>query len=394
MSVSKITQLLLAIRQGDEQATATLLPLVYDEPRRLARSHMANERAGHTLQATALVHERRAFTLVELLVVIAIIGTLIGLLLPAVQAARESARRITCSNNLKQIGLAALNFESGNKVFPPGFLGSTDPKDFGAYSGPEGDHPWIGVLVYLLPHMEAQPVFDRLTKTLDIGVDSIGANYWEDENAWVAGQTSITAFLCPSLPNTPPDGRIIDQIFLQPATDVSILWGYGWEPEIGLGLTHYQAVAGVYGETGGEYWGDHEGDSIGIYTTRSKTSAARIVDGMSKVLAFGEAPGTIGDGIEEESTSYGGFVFGIAWIGTATLPTVFGLDTSNENDSPNLGASYQTHWSRFGSLHSGEIVQFAYADGSVHGLRKDIDQSIIEELSSIRGGELVLVEQP
>ena len=185
--------------------------------------------------------------------------------------------------------------------------------------------------------MEAQPVFDRLTKTLDIGVDSHGANYWEDENAWVAGQTSITAFLCPSLPNTPPDGRIIDQIFLQPATDVSILWGYGWEPEIGLGLTHYQAVAGVYGETGGEYWGDHEGDSIGIYTTRSKTSAARIVDGMSKVLAFGEAPGTFGDGIEEESSRNGGFVFGIAWIGTATLPTVFGLDTSNENDSPNSG---------------------------------------------------------
>jgi prepilin-type N-terminal cleavage/methylation domain-containing protein len=340
----------------------------------------------------------RGFTLIELLVVIAIIGMLVALLLPAVQAVREAARRSSCANNLKQLGLAALSFESTHKVFPPGFLGSTDAKDFGAYSGPQGPHQWIGVMVYLLPYLEAQPVFDRLTRTLNIGVDAHDKNYWTDENAWTAAQTSIGGLLCPSVPNTRPDVEILDQIYGQPRRQKYTLYGSGWDPAEGLGVTHYQAVAGIFGKVGEQYSVNglaNDEHMVGVFTTRSKISAAHIVDGMSKMLMFGEAPGTIGQGIQaaDGSTSSSDYADGIAWIGTATLPTLFGLDPSDQDGAP-TGARYQTHWAYFGSLHLGDIVPFVYGDGSVHALVKDVDPMVLGALSTIDGGETVDANQP
>ena len=85
----------------------------------------------------------RAFTLVELLVVIAIIGILVALLLPAIQAAREAARRAQCQSNLKQLGLAAMNYHSAKKSFPPGFVPS----------GPGGEIESWGWGVFLLPYV-------------------------------------------------------------------------------------------------------------------------------------------------------------------------------------------------------------------------------------------------
>ena len=101
----------------------------------------------------------RGFTLVELLVVIAIIGILVALLLPAIQAAREAARRVSCQNNLKNLTLAVLNFENQAKGLPPATsVNATSGENFGSIDDIEGDYSWI---VRVLPQLEDQSLFDQ-----------------------------------------------------------------------------------------------------------------------------------------------------------------------------------------------------------------------------------------
>lgn len=161
---------------------------------------------------------RRGFTLVELLVVIAIIGILVGLLLPAVQQAREAARRMQCSNNLKQIGLAALNYESAHKKFPPGRLspdyivGATVQQNYTSYPTTLAAGSFTGfrsVHTFILPFMEQMAIYNLIDfsaptsvrMTTGGGVTPVNANYRAYANA--AG-----LFLCPSCPNT---GKVITE---------------------------------------------------------------------------------------------------------------------------------------------------------------------------------------
>lgn len=141
----------------------------------------------------------QGFTLVELLVVIAIIGILIGLLLPAVQAAREAARRMQCTNNLKQLGLATLNFESANGRVPNQYGDALLTE--GKYDGVDAALlNRISVQAILLPYLEQAPIWDKLVSKLDGSCDNNLLHNSQYPDGWGTNPlaTVISAFTCPS----------------------------------------------------------------------------------------------------------------------------------------------------------------------------------------------------
>ena len=157
-------------------------------------AHAAVGRGRDGAESARRGSSRKAFTLVELLVVIAIIGILVALLLPAVQAAREAARRMQCSNNLKQVALAAHEFHDTNRKMPPGYLGPI-PHRRVPTNGPVTNQ-LIGVMPYLLPYMEQENVQDRMV--VDFRVERATGPWWSNAETWAVAHVRLNALLCPS----------------------------------------------------------------------------------------------------------------------------------------------------------------------------------------------------
>ncbi len=192
---------------------------------------------------------RRAFTLVELLVVIAIIGVLIALLLPAVQAARESARRTQCMNNLKQLGLALHEYSNAHGKLPPGADSKAYPLD------PKHPHTFYrwSALAYLLPYLEQV----QLAEELDISLPLYGVGYQVmAANRREVAQV-VSVFLCPS--------------------------DRGVRVEEEFGPTNYAANAGS-GDGGGTPF-----ETDGVFYVNSQTSLKDLSDGTSSTVAFSES---------------------------------------------------------------------------------------------------------
>jgi prepilin-type N-terminal cleavage/methylation domain-containing protein len=315
---------------------------------------------------------RHGFTLVELLVVIAIIGTLVGLLLPAVQSARESARRITCQNNVKQLALAMLNYESMRKALPNN-LG----KESNATPGlpaPEMDttsrgRSWI---MGILPALEQTDIYNRIK--LDQPID-------DPANIAVFTQP-LRQLMCPS---DSTRGVLGSRTNIGAAgTNTAGVWG----------TTNYKAVAGGNWEfspyqfsfPSGRWKDDANGFDNGngiicrnkLNVSQNVTRLSNITDGTSKTLAIGEAV--------PEWCSH------TTWFHCNHTTASCALPLNNRVGQVDLVAN-ATDWEHnysFFSKHVGGAI-FALCDGSTTFLLQSIDLSLYRQLATINTGEVASV---
>jgi len=300
------------------------------------------------------------FTLIELLVVIAIIAILIGLLLPAVQKVRAAAARTQCQNNLKQIALAALNYESAYGNLPPGYVEPV-ATDSGGGLGPTS----AGTLAFILPFMEQTNVYNEFTAKDSLFWNqppstSLSQNYWFNL-AFAAGQGSnaqIKPYICPSdNPQNinPSYGTWVDLICYGGGLNAWYVPGNNpW------GRTDYAANTGWLGMWNGT---PAKSTYIGPYYDNSKTKIAQILDGTSNTLGFGES---LGGSVPPATRD-----FVATWTGGFCMPTYWGLSNPK--------------WYTYSSMHDA-VVNFAFCDGSVHGVLRNVDGNTFVYSSGMNDG--------
>jgi prepilin-type N-terminal cleavage/methylation domain-containing protein/prepilin-type processing-associated H-X9-DG protein len=311
----------------------------------------------------------KGFTLIELLVVIAIIAVLIGLLLPAVQKVRDAANRMSCQNNLKQIGLAAHMYHDSFGCFPAGYVYDLS---IPYLSGPWGEK--------LLPFLEQ----DNLYRLWD---DKQG--FWMPQNQAVAANP-LKVFQCPASPN---QGKLYSDTWTGPAASFPITWGGS--------TTDYMATSGVLGF----YWDfvfqgnpPAGGDRQGVFhdnPTAKGQRIADITDGTSNTIMVGEvggmpalyqgnvlikdAPYDPTDPDQIAGSGWGDALNGENWLVGST---------QDGKSRPGPCVVNCTNRTQLYSFHTGG-ANVLVCDGSVQFLRANVDPKVLIALISIKKGELV-----
>lgn len=293
--------------------------------------------------------KRRGFTLIELLVVIAIIAILVALLLPAVQQAREAARRSTCKNNLKQLGIAMHNYHDTHRVFPPGYFAGFNE------TGGTWNYRRIGWMQMILPYIEQGPLFDQFQPQRQAQ-----ALPW----AWTGRDSVIPVLSCPS---DPAAGKVTSHGF------------HG----------NYVGCQGNQGMTSG-----NQRNMNGMFFVESRINMADIGDGTSNSIMMGEIL------LVKDANDRRGRYFITGWN---TANVTFAAFLNPNSDQPDLGRSTATTgiidsppWSPASnntgtarlvarSRHRGG-AQFGMADGAVRFISENVDNLTYQRIGNIDAG--------
>lgn len=328
----------------------------------------------HTKVRNSKRFSRRGFTLIELLVVMAIIALLAAMLLPAIQKARESARRTQCINNLKQLGLAAQNYEGAYGSYPSGWIDGNQVDDTGAlltsftnanvaFSEPVlfdvRQSPQSQLQKYSLTEWELSPFWGWQALMLpQMDQTTININYNLDkfsDDSKNASTVAIESYICPSasLPSSRPRG---------------------------LGYATYRGVGGTLEgfDSNSPYPAVFQG---GVFGSNSSVRERDVTDGMTNTLMFGEAP--FGFWADSHS-AVSGFV-------TSSGGTDFhgGQNFNGVPERSNqTGAPFHL---TLGSWH-GDLVHFALCDGSARSMATNIDRNLLRQLCIRNDGERVTGE--
>ena len=329
--------------------------------------------------------KRPAFTLVELLVVIAIIGILIGMLLPAVQQVREAARRTSCKNKIRQIGLASHNYVSAHNSFPYSISYDLRLGISSWFTNSPNQNSHVGVMVFLLPYLEQDNIYDLINTNLLSRTSNEPAWFIDagpggvNESTWIAAQANIPMLLCPSDIGGVPDTRSFSWI---PDVDdpdgVDFIGGTCWwwsydvynEPDparaVAPGRSTYLACLG----TGDVNWNNltvnYSWD--GVTRCRQKRGLNEVSDGLSNTLAFGESVGDYYQGQWFRQHS---------WMASGANHAYRGLDRSAKRDDK--------YPDDFNSFHS-QVVNFCLADGSVRAITTTVEDYPFHQIAGCNDG--------